>query len=111
MPQFFLDIHPPAKAEALGLPREIYNRPPFPGPALDARVIGEVTRERVDTVRKATKTIEDELSKSGTFQYLASLHEDKLVGVREEGRSSRLFDDPSVVLLMKPISFRHLPAP
>lgn len=75
-----------AVAESLGLPREIYSRPPFPGPALAARVIGEVTRERVDTVRKATKIVEEELSESGTFQYLAILHEDRVVGVREERR-------------------------
>jgi len=73
-------------AESLGLPREIYSRPPFPGPALAARVIGEVTRERVDTVRKATKIVEEELSESGAFQYLAILHEDRVVGVREERR-------------------------
>jgi GMP synthase (glutamine-hydrolysing) len=44
--------------EALGLPEEIFNRPPFPGPALAARVIGETTRERIDLVRKATAVVE-----------------------------------------------------
>jgi len=69
-------------AQAVGLPEEIYNRPPFPGPALAARVIGEVTPERIAIVRKATQIVEEELSNSGAFQYLAILHEDKVTGVR-----------------------------
>ena len=73
-------------AESLGLPEEIYNRPPFPGPALAARVIGEVTPERVETTRKATKIVEEELCNSGAFQYLAILHQDKVTGVREGKR-------------------------
>lgn len=73
-------------AEALGLPDEIANRPPFPGPALAARVIGEVTPNRVDTVRSATEIVEDELANSRAFQYLAILHEDMVTGVREGKR-------------------------
>ena len=69
-------------AKALGLPQEIYARPPFPGPALSARVIGEVTPERIETVRKATTIVETELATSGAFQYLAILHKDKVTGVR-----------------------------
>jgi len=68
--------------KALGLPEEIYARPPFPGPALAARVIGEVTRERVAIVRKATAILEEELAGCGAFQYLAILHEDKVTGMR-----------------------------
>jgi GMP synthase (glutamine-hydrolysing) len=68
--------------KALGLPEEIYNRPPFPGPALCARVIGEVTPERVETVRKATAIVEGELSSTRAFQYLAILHNDMVTGVR-----------------------------
>ena len=70
----------------LGLPEELYNRPPFPGPALSARVIGEISPERIETVRVATKIVEDELSNSGAFQYLAILHQDKVTGVREGKR-------------------------
>ena len=73
-------------AKVLSLPGEIYNRPPFPGPALAARVIGEVTAERVEIVRKATKIVEEELSNTEAFQYLAILHEDKVTGVREGKR-------------------------
>jgi len=72
--------------KALGLPEEIYNRPPFPGPALAARVIGEVTPERVAVVRKATAVVESELKGCGAFQYLAILHEDKVTGMRNGKR-------------------------
>lgn len=73
-------------AEALGLSKEIFNRPPFPGPALAARIIGEVTPERVEIVKKATDIVEKELVNTGAFQYLAILHEDKVTGVRNGNR-------------------------
>ena len=71
-----------AVGRALGLPEEIWGRPPFPGPALTARVIGEATPERIELVRKATKIVEEQLSGTGAFQYLAILHEDKVTGIR-----------------------------
>jgi GMP synthase (glutamine-hydrolysing) len=72
--------------KALGLPEEIYNRPPFPGPALAARVIGEVTPERVAVVRKATTIVEAELKGCGAFQWLAILHNDKVTGMKNGKR-------------------------
>ncbi|MCD4699250.1 MAG: ExsB family transcriptional regulator [Phycisphaerae bacterium] len=72
--------------EALDLPEELYTRPPFPGPALAARVIGAVTPERVALVRAATTIVEAELADSGAFQYLAILHEDKVTGLRDGKR-------------------------
>lgn len=72
--------------EALGLPDELFNRIPFPGPALAARVIGEVTPERIETVRKATVIVEQELQKTGAFQYMGILHEDRVTGVRDGKR-------------------------
>jgi len=75
-----------AVGRALGLPASTYERPPFPGPALAARVIGEVTPERVALVRAATTIVEDELASSGAFQYLAILHEDRVTGVRDGRR-------------------------
>ena len=72
--------------KALGLPKEIYARPPFPGPALAARVIGAVTPERVALVRAATTIVEEELADSGAFQYLAVLHEDRVTGLRDGKR-------------------------
>ncbi|OGF99457.1 ExsB family transcriptional regulator [Candidatus Gottesmanbacteria bacterium RBG_13_37_7] len=73
-------------AKVLGLPKEIYNRPPFPGPALSARIIGEVTPEKVDIIKKATKIVEEELSRIKAFQYLAVLHSEKVTGVRNGKR-------------------------
>jgi GMP synthase (glutamine-hydrolysing) len=73
-------------AKALGLPEEIHNRPPFPGPALATRIIGEVTEERVGLVRKATMIVEQELQNIEAFQYMAILHEDKVTGVRDGKR-------------------------
>ncbi|MCL6519661.1 MAG: ExsB family transcriptional regulator [Armatimonadetes bacterium] len=73
-------------AEALGLPAKVYERIPFPGPALAARVIGEVTPERIETVRKATAIVERLLIETGAFQYMAILHEDKVTGIRNGKR-------------------------
>lgn len=73
-------------AKTLGLPEEIYNRMPFPGPALTARVIGEVTPERIETVRKATEIVEEELANTNAFQYFAVLHANKVTGMREGKR-------------------------
>jgi GMP synthase (glutamine-hydrolysing) len=73
-------------SKALGLPEEIYNRMPFLGPALAGRVIGEVTPERIAVVRAATVIVEEELAKSGAFQYMAILHKDKVTGMRNGKR-------------------------
>lgn len=72
--------------KALGLPAELFQRIPFPGPALAARVIGEVTPERIETVRKATVVVERLLKSGGAFQYLAILHEDRVTGMRDGKR-------------------------
>ena len=72
--------------KALGLPTELFERIPFPGPALSARVIGEVTPERIETVRKATVVVERLLKSTGAFQYMAILHEDRVTGMRDGKR-------------------------
>ena len=69
--------------EGLGLPAGVFARIPFPGPALAARVIGEATPERIETVRKATVVVERLLKDSGAFQYMAILHEDRVTGMRD----------------------------
>jgi GMP synthase (glutamine-hydrolysing) len=72
--------------KALGLPEEMFNRIPFPGPALAARIIGEVTQEKLDIVRKATAIVEELLAEKGAFQYMAILHEDRVTGMRDGKR-------------------------
>jgi GMP synthase (glutamine-hydrolysing) len=73
-------------ARELGLPKEISERMPFPGPALSLRVLGEVTPERVAIVRKATEIVEEETKKLGTFQNFAVLHNDKATGIKKGER-------------------------
>lgn len=72
---------------ALGFPSELFTRIPFPGPALAARVIGEATPERIETVRKATVVVENILNTSGAFQYMAILHEDRVTGICDGKRN------------------------
>jgi GMP synthase (glutamine-hydrolysing) len=72
--------------KALGLPYELFERIPFPGPALSARVIGEVTPELIEKVRKATVIVERLLEETGAFQYMAILHEDRVTGMRNGKR-------------------------
>jgi GMP synthase (glutamine-hydrolysing) len=73
-------------AEALGLPESVYNRMPFPGPALSARVIGEVTPKKLEIVRLATVITEKELADTPAFQYMAILHQDRVTGIRNGKR-------------------------
>ena len=73
-------------ARELGLPKEISERMPFPGPALSLRVLGEVTPERIAIVRKATQIVEEETQSLGTFQNFAVLHNDKATGIKNGKR-------------------------
>ncbi len=73
-------------ARAVGLPESTYNRMPFPGPALSARVIGEVTPEKIKIVRLATVIVEKELKQTKAFQYMAILHNDRVTGMRDGKR-------------------------
>lgn len=79
-------------AKALGLPRELFERMPFPGPGLATRVVGEVTPERVAVVRKATVIVEEEIASlrkdpAHPFQAFAVLLSDKATGIREGRRA------------------------
>ncbi len=60
-------------ARYLGLPEEICERMPFPGPGLAVRIVGEVTPEKVEIVRKATKIVEEELKDYKKWQAFAAL--------------------------------------
>jgi len=73
-------------AKELGLPKSLYNRMPFPGPALSARIIGEVTPERIRVIRLATAITEEALSECRAFQYMAILHQDRVTGIRDGKR-------------------------
>jgi GMP synthase (glutamine-hydrolysing) len=76
----------------LGLPKEIVNRQPFPGPGLGIRIVGEVTKERLDLLRKADAIVRQELSEAGEdgniWQCPVVLLADvRSVGVQGDGRS------------------------
>lgn len=81
-------------AKALGLPKEAWQRMPFPGPGLALRVIGEVTPRKVRIVRKATEIIEKRLEKFSAFQFFAVLLEDKATGMR---KGKRVFGNMIVI--------------
>jgi GMP synthase (glutamine-hydrolysing) len=79
-----VDLYKPevrAVGERLELPKGMYNRRPFPGPALSLRVIGEVTPKRIGAVRKATKIVEEETEGLPCFQAFAILLNDMATGV------------------------------
>ncbi len=75
----------------LGLPNSIINRHPFPGPGLAIRVIGEVTRERCDILRKTDFIVIEEIKKAGLYtglwQAFAVLLPIKTVGVMGDERT------------------------
>lgn len=73
-------------AALLGLPKEITQRMPFPGPALAARILGEVNESELALVRAATKIVEEELANTRAFQYFAVLLTDRATGIRNGKR-------------------------
>jgi GMP synthase (glutamine-hydrolysing) len=75
-----------AVARELGMPAELTERIPFPGPALATRIVGEVTPSRLATVREATTIVEEELCNLRAFQYMAVLLSDKATGIRDNKR-------------------------
>jgi GMP synthase (glutamine-hydrolysing) len=76
---------------ALGLPEDLVWRQPFPGPGLAIRIIGDVTRERLETLRAADWIVIDEIKRSGLYrkvwQSFAILTPMSSVGVMGDGRT------------------------
>jgi len=72
-------------ARVLDVPEKLLNRHPFPGPGLAVRVIGEVTKEKLQICKLASKIVEEELEAAGWYnkvwQAYAAVGDDKAVGV------------------------------
>ncbi|MDC7238160.1 MAG: glutamine-hydrolyzing GMP synthase [Sphaerochaetaceae bacterium] len=77
----------------LGLPEHMVNRHPFPGPGLGVRCVGEITKERLDTLRDVDAIFIEEITKAGLYgdiwQALACLLPVKSVGVQGDERTYR----------------------
>lgn len=75
----------------LGLPDSVVRRQPFPGPGLAIRIMGEVTPERLETLRDADFILRDEIAKAGLdreiWQYFAVLTSTSTVGVMGDSRT------------------------
>ena len=76
--------------EALGLPREMVYRQPFPGPGLGVRCLGAITRDRLNALREADAILRDEFAKNGlagkVWQYFVIIPDIKSVGVKDGSR-------------------------
>lgn len=85
-------------AEELGLPEDMVWRQPFPGPGLAIRIVGEVTKERLDTLRHADDIVVQEIKRAGLYRELwmgfAILAPIRSVGVMGDQRT---YDDTIVV--------------
>jgi len=75
----------------LGLPEYLVSRQPFPGPGLAIRVIGDLTKEKLDTLRDADAIYREEIANAGLggsiSQYFAVLTNTRSVGVMGDGRT------------------------
>jgi len=89
-------------AKALGLPIEKINRRPFPGPGLSIRILGEVTREGIELVRRATAIVEEETAGLQCFQAFAVLAKDRATGLTKDG--GRLFGNIVIVRVVDSIN-------
>ena len=74
----------------LGLPAEIISRLPFPGPGLAVRIVGPITRKKIEICRKANAIVEDEVKREGIedslWQYFAVLTDTMATGVKGDMR-------------------------
>jgi GMP synthase (glutamine-hydrolysing) len=78
-------------AVILGLPKELVNRQPFPGPGLAVRIIGMLTEEKVNVAKKADAIVRQEIERNGLaenlWQYFAVLTDTKATGVKGDSRA------------------------
>jgi len=79
-------------AKSLGLPDEIIHRQPFPGPGLAVRIIGQITPDQVELLKKADRIVAEEVEKNkelmgGLWQYFAVLTNTKSTGVKGDSRA------------------------
>ena len=76
--------------EALGLPREMVYRQPFPGPGLGVRCLGAITKDRLEALREADAILREEFDKNGlagkVWQYFIAVPDFKSVGMRDGKR-------------------------
>ena len=76
--------------EALGLPRTMVYRQPFPGPGLGVRCLGAITRDRLHALREADAILREEFDNCGlaekVWQYFIAVPDIKSVGVKDESR-------------------------
>ncbi len=76
--------------KALGLPAEMVDRQPFPGPGLGVRCLGAITRDRLNALREADAILREEFDKNGlatkVWQYFIAVPDVKSVGVKDEKR-------------------------
>ena len=75
----------------LGLPKNVVMRQPFPGPGLAIRIMGEVTEEKLETLRDSDYILRDEIAKAGLddkiWQYFTVITNSKTVGVQGDFRT------------------------
>ncbi|MGN0812423.1 MAG: glutamine-hydrolyzing GMP synthase [Candidatus Coproplasma sp.] len=75
----------------LGLPKNVVMRQPFPGPGLAIRIMGEVTKEKLETLRDSDYILRDEIAKAGLdteiWQYFTVITNSKTVGVQGDFRT------------------------
>ena len=80
-----------ALGRELGLPEYLVSRQPFPGPGLAIRIIGDITKEKADTLREADAIFREEAARAGEdknmSQFFAALTNMRSVGVMGDGRT------------------------
>ncbi len=84
--------------KAMGLPDDMVDRQPFPGPGLGVRCLGAITPDRLEAVRESDAILREEFSKNGlegkVWQYFTIVPDFKSTGVRDDKRS---FDWPVII--------------